>query len=423
MESDSTLPALALVISILAFAFTELGATSIAGRIQAVASRVLNEEAGQSERFRLLSSLPGGPTAGLRLLNLIALAATMVSMTAVVWASWGVRWDLTSIGGLLVLLVLAGVTYVARSLGMRYSAQMCTFMPMLAWLLSFPLRPILLVEELIVRSPSAEVSAPADPSLDITLTVDPTEEVLDEHEVRMIRGVVQLDRTVAREIMVPRVDIVAVESEESLESLVEKMRTAGHSRIPIYKGDLDHIVGVAHAKDVLQQLALGKDASTTASKQVTRQPLFIPESKTLEGLLEMFREERTHLAVVVDEYGGVSGIVTIEDILEEIVGEIQDEFDAEEPEIQRVGEAEFAVDAGMTIDELNESLGVNVVNDGFDTIGGLVFDRLGKVPVAGDRVEHAGLSIEVIGTMGRRPTMLRVTLVQTQGEESAVNAR
>ena len=422
MESDSTIPALALVISILTFAFSELGATSIAGRIQAVASSILNEEAGQSEQFRLLSNLPGGPTAGLRLLNLIALAATMVSMTAVVWASWGVRWDLTSIGGIVVLVVLAGVTYGARSLGMRYSAQLCTFMPRFAWLLSFPLRPMLLVEELIVRNPSAEASSPSDPALDFTLTVDPTEEVLDEHEVRMIRGVVQLDRTVAREIMVPRVDIVAVESEESLELLVDKMRTAGHSRIPIYEGDLDHIVGVAHARDVLQQLASGKDVSKTSAQQVSRQPMFIPESKTLEGLLEVFREQRRHLAVVIDEYGGVSGIVTIEDILEEIVGEIQDEFDAEEPDIQRVGDAEFAVDAGMTIDELNDTLGVKVVNDGFDTIGGLVFDRLGKIPVAGDRVEHAGLSIEVIGTLGRRPTMLRVTLVHSSDEESALKA-
>ena len=419
MESDSTLPALALVVSIIAFAVTELGATSIAGRIQAVATSVLNEEAGQSGQFRLLSNLPGGPTAGLRLLNLIALAATMVSMTALVWTYWGVRWDLTSIGGLVVLVALAGATYVARSLGMRYSAQLCTFMPRVAWLLSFPLRPVLLIEELIVRSPSTEVSTPPDPSLDITLTVDPTEEVLDEHEKRMIRGVVQLDKTVAREIMVPRVDIVAVESEGPLDMLVDKMKTAGHSRIPIYEGDLDHIVGVVHARDVLQQLAIGKDSSSTAAHQVSRKPLFIPESKTLEGLLEVFREERTHLAIVVDEYGGVSGIVTIEDLLEEIVGEIQDEFDAEEPDIQRVGEAEFAVDAGMTIDELNDILGVNVVSDGFDTIGGLVFDRLGKVPVAGDKVDHAGLSIEVIGTMGRRPTMLRVTLAQMPDHETA----
>ena len=419
MESDSTLSALALGISVLVFAITELGATSIAGRIQALSSSVLNGQASQSGPLRLVMTIPAGPTAPLRLLNLMALASAMVSVTAVVWSVWGVRWDLISAGSVLVLLGLAAITYVARSLGVRYAAQVCTFMPRVAWSISFPLRPILLVEAMIMKGPLTDTSATSDPSLDFALAVDPSEEMLDEHEVRMIRGVFQLDQTVAREIMVPRVDIVAVESNSSLESLADRMNTAGHSRIPIYKGDLDHVVGVAHARDVLQQLPLNEDASKTAAQQVSRKALFIPESKTLEGLLEVFREERTHLAIVVDEYGGVSGIVTIEDLLEEIVGEIQDEFDAEEPEIQRVGEGEFVVDAGMPIDELNESLGVNVVADGFDTIGGFVFDRLGKIPVAGDRVDHAGLSIEVIRTIGRRPTTLRITLASIQEPDSA----
>ena len=395
MESDSTLSALALGISLLVFAITELGATSIAGRIQALTSSVLNGQANQSGSLRLVMDIPAGPTAPLRLLNLIALAAAMVSVTAIIWSGWGVRWDLTSASAVVVLLGLAAITYVARSLGVRYSVQVCRFMPQVAWLLSFPFRPILLIEAMIIKRPLTETPTTSDPSLDFTLAVDSSEDMLDEHEVRMIRGVFQLDQTVAREIMVPRVDIVAVDSKDSLESLVDKMNSAGHSRIPIYDGDLDHIAGVAHARDVLQELARTEDASTTAAQQVSRKPLFIPESKTLEGLLEVFREERTHLAIVIDEYGGVSGIVTIEDLLEEIVGEIQDEFDAEEPEIQRVGEAEFVVDAGMPIDELNESLGVNVVGDGFDTIGGFVFDRLGKIPVAGRqsrprRSEHRG---------------------------------
>ena len=419
MESDSTFSALALGISVLVFAITELGAASIAGRIQALTSNVLNGQAGQSRPLRLVMDLPAGPTAPLRLLNLIALAAAMVSVTAVIWSGWGVRWDLTSAGAVVMLLVLAAVTYVARSLGVRHADRLCKFMPRVAWLLSFPLRPVLLIEAMIIKSPLTEASPPSDPSLDFTLAVDSTEEMLDEHEVRMIRGVFQLDQTVAREIMVPRVDIVAVDSNDSLESLVDKMNSAGHSRIPIYGGDLDHIVGVAHARDVLQELARTEDASNTAVQQVSRKPLFIPESKTLEGLLEVFREERTHLAIVVDEYGGVSGIVTIEDLLEEIVGEIQDEFDAEEPEIQRTGESEFVLDAGMPIDELNEYLGVNVVGNGFDTIGGFVFDRLGKIPVAGDRVDHAGLSIEVIRTMGRRPTTLRITLVPLPNKQAS----
>ena len=422
MESDSTLAALALLISVLIFAAAELGAASIAARFQTLAASVLNGSADQSGSLRLVANLPAGPTAPFRLVNLIALASAIISATAFTWSVWGVRWELVSAGGIIVLLGLAAVTFTARSLGMRYSTNLCRLTPRVGWLLSFPLRPILIVESMIVRSQVRDMSVPTDQSLDFTLAVDPKDELLDEHEVRMIRGVFQLDQTVAREIMVPRVDIVAVESDAPLESLVEEMNSAGHSRIPIYDGDLDHIIGVAHARDVLQHLRTTGDAAGISARLVSRKPLFIPESKTLEGLLEVFREQRTHLAIVIDEYGGVSGIVTIEDLLEEIVGEIQDEFDSEEPDIRRTSETEFVLDAGMPLDELNESLGVRVVGDGFDTIGGLVYERLGKIPVAGDKIEHAGLSIEVVGTIGRRPTTLRVRLVPKPDPESAATS-
>ena len=415
MESDSTLPALlALAISALAFVAGELGAASISVGMKARAANVLN---GESDRFSSLASvanLPAGPTAPFRLISWLALSAAMVSVVAVAWSGWdSMRWELVSVGAVGALLCLGGLSYASRSLGMRYAAHLCSFTSRVAWLLSFPLRPILLVEQKVVGSPTSSDS----PTPSTPLIGDSPGEVLDEHEVRMIRGVVQLDRTVAREVMAPRVDIVAVESDASLSTLVNVMISQGHSRVPIYDGDLDHIVGVAHARDALQQLANLGDPSKMRARQVSREPLFIPESKTLEGLLEVFQKERMHLAVVVDEYGGVSGIVTIEDLLEEIVGEIQDEFDAEEPELRRTGAAEFTVDAGMPLDELNDSLGVNVVGDGFDTVGGLVFARLGKIPVSGDRVDHAGLSIEVIDTAGRRPTTLRVTLAPTPDAE------
>ena len=419
MESDSTLSALALAISVLVFAITELGAASIAARIQYVSSNVLNGTSDHIGTLRLVTSLPAGPTAPFRLLNLVALAAAMISVSAVSWSIWGMRWELITACAVVVLLLLAAITYIARSIGVRHSASLSRFMPRVCWLLAFPLWPLLWVEATIVGTSQSDAPAPLDHSLDFTLAVDPADELLDEHEVRMIRGVFQLDQTAAREIMVPRVDIIAVEADASLESLVAQMNSEGHSRVPIFEDDLDHITGVVHARDVLQYLAGPGNAAEIAASEVSRDPLFIPESKTLEGLLEVFREERTHLAVVVDEYGGVSGIVTIEDLLEEIVGEIQDEFDAEEPEIRRTGETEFVIDSGMPLDELNESLGVDIVGDGFDTVGGLVFDRLGKIPIAGDRVQHAGLSIEVIETIGRRPTTLRVTLVSAPDRDSA----
>ena len=262
-------------------------------------------------------------------------------------------------------------------------------------------------------------SSNSDSSLDFALSVEPDKGPLDEYEVRMIKAVVQLDKTVAREVMAPRVDIAAVEAGTSLDSLAEAMNSAGHSRVPVYDGDLDHIVGVAHAKDVLRQIASGCDSAAVTAGDVARPPLFVPESKTLEELLEDFQQKRLHLAVVVDEYGGVSGIVTIEDLLEEIVGEIQDEFDSEEPSIRIIGKSEFLVDARLPIDELNESLGINIAANGFDTIGGLVFDQLGKVPVPGDTVYHDELSIVVEDTVGRRPNILRVNRSEPDDSENA----
>ena len=412
METDSTLATLALLLSAVLYVITELGAAAIASRLQLSTGQGHSVLTGQFRPLRLVANLPGGPTAPLRLVNLMALTGAILAVCAYVVSIWGVRWDLIVVGAVVVLVSLAALTFIARSVGIRFSTPICTFMPRIAWLLSFPLRPLLLVEEIIVVNPrQGDVHQAADPALDFTLSVDTHDEPLDEHEVRMIRAVVQLDKTVAREIMVPRVDIVAAESGTTVDSLVETMNSAGHSRIPIYKNDLDHVVGVVHARDLLPRLAARGDELAIETGDVSREPLFIPESKTLEGLLEVFQETRTHMAIVIDEYGGVSGIVTIEDLLEEIVGEIRDEFDVEEPGIQRISDREFLVDAGMPVDDLNEALTVDVVGDGFDTIGGFVFDQLGTIPAAGDTVRHHGLVIEVVSITGRRPRTLRIRRV------------
>ena len=144
-------------------------------------------------------------------------------------------------------------------------------------------------------------------------------------------------------------------------------------------------------------------------QSVTRPALFIPESKTLEELLNEFQDKRVHMAIVVDEYGGISGLVTIEDLLEEIVGEIQDEFDVGEPEIESISDDEYIVDARLGIDQLNDLMNVSVEGDGYDTLGGFVYERLGKIPSPGDTLDHDGLRIEVITTVGRRLKKLKVT--------------
>lgn len=414
MESDSTLSALSLAISLLILGVSRFGETAILAGLHSSECHDGNGYSADRRILELVARIPTEPVAPFRLLGLLAFAFAVASAVALAVSVWGLGWVSVSVGAVASLLALGGVGLIVRWLGARTRPAVWHIMLRASWLLSYPFRPVLLMRARAGDIPAADHAHVPDSSLGFALSVDSDDGPLDEHEVRMIRGVVQLDKTVAREIMAPRVDIVAVESGETLDTLVEMMNSAGHSRVPVYDGDLDRVEGVAMARDVLQRLSDGCDPSSVTAGEVAREPLFVPESKNLEELLEEFREKRIHLAIVVDEYGGVSGIVTIEDLLEEIVGEIHDEFDTAEPVIQSVGESEFLVDSRLPIDDLNESLGIDIApGAGFDTIGGLVFDQLGKVPVAGDSVAYGGMRIVVVNTIGRRPNILRINMASS----------
>ena len=183
-----------------------------------------------------------------------------------------------------------------------------------------------------------------------------------------------------------------------------------HSRIPIYKEDLDHIIGIAYARDILKIISENPNKAENAVDSLLRTAYFIPESKTLEELLTEFQNQRLQLAIVVDEYGGVSGLVTIEDLLEEIVGEIQDEFDTIEPEILFDSSGEFIIDARTSIEQLNALLSTSFEGEGFDTVGGLVYSQMGKIPSSGSKINYKGINIEVISTIGRRLKKLKISL-------------
>ena len=234
---------------------------------------------------------------------------------------------------------------------------------------------------------------------------------LDDHEIRMIKGVFRLDRTIVREIMIPRVDIVSSSINVKLKKISELMFSSGHSKIPVYDDEIDRIKGIAYARDVLGLLL--KDPSSI-NKQIApnllRPALFVPETKILDELLTQFQQEQVHIAIVMDEYGGVSGIVTIEDLLEEIVGEIEDEFDLGEPEIEKVNSDMFIIDGKTSLEQVNELLAIDIEGDGFDTLGGLVYQRLGKIPSVGDDISIGNLNVEVKETVGRRVKKLIVKL-------------
>ena len=251
-----------------------------------------------------------------------------------------------------------------------------------------------------------EVTAALQESLDfLEESVIPA----DQNELRMIRGILRMDTVKVREIMVPRVDVIATSLEATIGELADLMTVGGHSKIPIYKGTIDSIAGVVYARDVLAALDNGKDPNTQV-EYLARRALHVPESQSLERLLRQLQEHRTGLAVVVDEYGGVSGLVTVTDLIEEIVGELVDEFDVEGPEIETAGSKEMYADAGASIDVMNQKLNTSIVADGFDTVGGLVYRELGKMPSPGDKVAVDGLTITVQSVIGRRIRRVKIEL-------------
>jgi len=239
------------------------------------------------------------------------------------------------------------------------------------------------------------------------------EGVINREEHDMIDAVLDLNDTKVREILVPRTEVVALEHETLLSDVLETIISAGHSRIPVFKGDLDHIVGILYAKDLLR--LWGENPEEINLERLCRKAYFIPETKTLADLLKEFKTRQVHMAVAVDEYGGTSGIVTIEDILEEIVGEIQDEYDpTERPAMTPMDDGSIVFDARSHIEDVEDELGIELPRGEYDTLGGFFSHLLGHVPLKGERGRYGPLVFTVEEGDARRVLTIRV---QTGEEE------
>ena len=234
-------------------------------------------------------------------------------------------------------------------------------------------------------------------------------ENLDRRDREMLRSIIRLDDTTAHEVMIPRLDIVALEINTPLLDAVDPIIRNGFDRIPVYQENLDNIVGIILSLELLQHLSNPNPERMTLRDVQLHSPHFIPENKRLDDLLEEIQQDAVQMAIVVDEYGGVEGLITMEDLLEEIVGEIEDEFSkSAEPEIERQPDGSALVKAGVAIDEIEELFGVQLDNDAATSIGGYVYTTLGRMPETGDRVETEQLSIEVTAVLGRRIQRLHI---------------
>jgi putative hemolysin len=231
---------------------------------------------------------------------------------------------------------------------------------------------------------------------------------IEENGGRLMHSIFEFGVKKVREVMVPRIDVFAIDVHSSLDELRDKISRAGHSRVPVYDGSIDRIVGILYVKDLVW--ILRDDVQDAGMDRFVRDAYFVPEGKKIDELLREFQLEKKHMAVVVDEYGGTSGIVTLEDILEEIVGEIRDEYDQEAPIIRKRKDNEYEVAGRMNIGELNETLKIDIPSDEVDTIAGFLYNMIGRVPGEGDEVRYEGIDFVVSRLDGQRISEVIVRL-------------
>jgi len=241
-----------------------------------------------------------------------------------------------------------------------------------------------------------------------------TYESLETDKKEMIQGIVELSDTTVKEVMVPRIDVDFISARASQEELLARIVESGHSRFPVYEETIDKVIGILYVKDVLKSMVktglFKADNGQFDIKDLVRKPFFVPESKRIDDLLRELRRRKVHIAVVVDEYGGVSGIVCMENILEEIIGDIQDEFDNENEDVLELGGGAWLCETRVRLDDLSERIGVKFPVEKFDTLGGFVFDLFGKIPVKYEKAVWEGHDFIIQDMEGHKINSVKIIL-------------
>ena len=236
---------------------------------------------------------------------------------------------------------------------------------------------------------------------------------LNEEKEDMIRGVVDLSDTAVKEVMIPRIDVDFIPLDMETEELLKRVAESGHSRFPVYVESIDNVVGILYVKDLINSFARKEPINL---EKIIRKPFFVPESKRIDGLLREFKRRHVHIAIAVDEYGGISGIVCMEDIIEEIVGDIQDEFDNEGEDIASIGDGLWLCDARVDMDDLAEALHTELPSDEFETLGGFVFDLFGKIPVRYEKVRWKDFDFIVQDMDGHKINTVKIAAVKDEDQ-------
>jgi putative hemolysin len=389
-----------LVFSLVLAAFAAAAETSLSS-VSRLRIRTLAEEGNRrARRVADLHSRPNQYLSTILTLNTAAVTVATTSATLIAF-NQGAHVSEALITGLLTAFLLVFCEIAPKSLALRFNERVALRLSAPVAGLTVALRPVVAVltsvATLAVRTAArGEVPGPfvTEEELRMLVVMGEQQGVVELEERQMMMGVLEMTDKAVREIMLPRVDLVAVEADKTVAEVIQRIIESGHSRIPVYEETMDNIVGVVYAKDLL---ATHDDAPDPTVKSLAREAYFTPESKKVGELLHDMQVRKVHIAIVVDEYGGTAGIVTMEDLFEEIVGPIRDEYDiAEQEEIQFISDSEVMLSARVSVDDVRELLHLDIEETDADSIGGYVYERLGEIPKVGATVAvgHARITVE-----------------------------
>jgi CBS domain containing-hemolysin-like protein len=422
-SGDTTLLVAAAVLVVVAGLFSSVDA-ALASVSKVRAEELLAEGRGGARRLLMIAEDPP------RYLNTALFLRMLCEITAIVMVTevaLGIfprtlTAVLVTVGTMLVIqFVVIGVAprTVGRIHAQRVGLLSSGFVVLFTRILG-PLPQLLIVLGNILTPGRGFSEGPFSSEAELRELVDLAEasQVIESGERQMIHSVFELGDTIVREVMVPRTDVVFIERHKTLRQAMSLALRSGFSRIPVIGENLDDIIGVAYLKDVTKRVFDKHEAETTERiESVLRPVMYVPDSKPVDQLLREMQAERKHVAVVVDEYGGTAGLVTIEDVLEEIVGEITDEYDQAHVEVERLASGAVRVSSRLLVDDVGEVCGVPIEDDDVDTVGGLMAKHLGRVPIAGSVVEAHGLRFEAEGPAGRRNRIGSVVITPLEQPE------
>ncbi len=404
----------ALLLPLLTIGFVAAAEVSLSA---ASRSRIRELLATGNQRAKLIDQMLSNPARFLSTLLILKSLAYIAAGSMTVCLAMTLQWSDVGVSaavGLIWLLLLA-IQIVARGWALRQPETVALSIARTVDLVAVVLAPLsILLRRLAssARGDADEVTAESvflsEDGLRFLIHVGEGEGVIEEDEKQMIAGIFEFGETTVREIMVPRLDIVAVEVTAPLSQALDLIIGNGHSRIPVYEDSIDHLLGVLYAKDLL--LCLRDGSQDISVRQLLRKAYFVPQSKKLDELFEEMQAHRIHMALAVDEYGGTAGLVTIEDLLEEIVGEIQDEYDSEEPQLKKLAPEIYIFNARYDIDEVSRLIDVDLSagRENIDTLGGFIYSQLGRVPEQGESIQFKDWRFTVLSVDSRRIEEVRV---------------